>query len=91
MDWYSNQSLTDSRCGRYCNRLSARFGGETPVCFTTTRVKTVFSLLPTPNFFGTHPDLKDVVSDLNKVFDRFRCARRTASCDAFAGTLEKPL
>jgi len=66
MDWYSNQSLTDSRCGRYCNRLSARFGGETPVCFTNTRVKTVFSLLPNPNFFGTRPDLKDVVSDLNR-------------------------
>ena len=66
MDSYSNQSLTGSRCGRYCNRLSARFGGETPVCFTTTRVKTVFSLLPNPNFFGTRPDLKDVVSDLNR-------------------------
>lgn len=31
---------TGSRCVRYCNRLSARFGGETPVCLTTTRAKT---------------------------------------------------
>ena len=50
-----------------------------------------FPCYPTQISLGPAPTLRMSSPISIEIVDHFRCARRTASCDAFAGTLEKPL